>query len=56
MADDVADVVVIKMGGHGALVATKSSEPTAVPAYKSGNVWKLGSGDVFSAAFTSFWA
>lgn len=55
MADDDANVIVIKMGGHGALVATRGSEPTIVPAYKSGNVWKLGSGDVFSAAFTLFW-
>lgn len=50
-----ADVVILKMGGHGALVATKADRWT-VPAYQSENVFKIGSGDVFSAAFTQFWA
>ena len=50
-----ADVIVLKMGGHGALVATKDGSWT-VPAYRSESVFKIGSGDVFSAAFTQFWA
>lgn len=50
-----ADVVVLKMGGHGALVLEKGQTSVIVPAYRSENVWKLGSGDVFSAAFTYFW-
>ena len=50
-----ADVIVLKMGGHGALVATKKGRWT-VPAYRSESVFKIGSGDVFSAAFTQFWA
>ncbi|WP_445682727.1 PfkB family carbohydrate kinase [Radicibacter daui] len=50
-----ADVVVLKMGGQGALVAVKGMQPVSVPAYRSDNVWKIGSGDVFSAAFTYFW-
>ena len=50
-----ADMVVLKMGSHGALVATKEDRWT-VPAYRSENVFKIGSGDVFSAAFTQFWA
>jgi hypothetical protein len=50
-----ADVIVLKMGGHGALVATKGGR-WPVPAYRSENVFKIGSGDVFSAAFTQFWA
>lgn len=49
------DVVVLKMGGHGALVLAKGETPVMVPAYRSENVWKIGSGDVFSAAFTYFW-
>jgi hypothetical protein len=48
------DVVVLKLGGHGALVATGATR-TMVPAYKSKTVWKIGSGDVFSGAFTQFW-
>jgi hypothetical protein len=50
-----ADVIVLKMGGHGALVATKEGR-WKVPAYRSESVFKIGSGDVFSAAFTQFWA
>lgn len=49
------DVVVLKMGGHGAFVLVKGEAPVSVPAYRSENVWKIGSGDVFSAAFTYFW-
>ena len=50
-----ANIVVLKLGGHGALVMT-SQGSKVVPAYKSDSVWKIGSGDVFSAAFTLFWA
>ncbi|MYA31845.1 MAG: nucleoside 2-deoxyribosyltransferase [Gammaproteobacteria bacterium] len=50
-----ASVVVLKLGGHGALVATKEGSDV-IPAYKSQSVWKIGSGDVFSAAFTLYWA
>lgn len=50
-----ADCVVIKLGAHGAFIAT-ADERAAVPSYISESVFKLGSGDVFSAAFTLFWA
>lgn len=50
-----AEVVVLKMGSRGALVLTMTSAHQ-VPAYRSENVFKIGSGDVFSAAFTQFWA
>lgn len=50
-----AAVVVVKMGSQGALVVT-SELVSRVPAYLSENVFKIGSGDVFSAAFTQFWA
>ena len=49
LARGEADVIVLKMGGHGALVATKEGRWT-VPAYRSDTVFKIGSGDVFSAA------
>jgi hypothetical protein len=55
LARNDAEVVVLKMGGHGAIVAT-SQEQITVPAYQSDTVFKIGSGDVFSAAFTQFWA
>jgi nucleoside 2-deoxyribosyltransferase len=50
-----AEVVVLKMGGYGALVGTTAG-CSRVPAYRSPTVWKIGSGDVYSAAFTQFWA
>lgn len=49
-----AAVIVLKMGGHGALVATRDGV-SSVPAYRSERVFKIGSGDVFSAAFALFW-
>ena len=55
MLDHLADVVVLKMGGRGALVAWEDKR-RVIPAYRSDRVWKLGSGDVFSAAFLKFWA
>lgn len=50
-----ARVVVVKMGAAGALVFTPDGDPQPVPAYRSAAVDKIGSGDVFSAAFTCFW-
>jgi hypothetical protein len=50
-----AQIVILKMGGHGALVSWPGGRQS-VPAYRSASVWKIGSGDVFSAAFTLFWA
>lgn len=50
-----AQVVVVKRGGRGALVASAAGS-SLVPAYRSASVFKLGSGDVFSASFTQFWA
>jgi hypothetical protein len=50
-----ADCVVLKLGAKGALVATAQHQ-ALVPSYVSDTVFKIGSGDVFSAAFTLFWA
>lgn len=55
LASQSATIVVLKMGGRGALVAC-GDDRVPVPAYRSDSVWKIGSGDVFSAAFTQFWA
>jgi len=54
VATQGATVVVIKMGSQGALVA-HGRERHRIPAYRSDNVFKIGSGDVFSAAFALFW-
>jgi hypothetical protein len=50
-----AEAVVIKMGGHGALVSSKDGTQL-VPAYRGESIFKIGSGDVFSGAYTHFWA
>lgn len=49
------DVVVVKQGPFGCLVMD-SGGAHYVPAFPSKNVFKIGSGDVFSAAFAKFWA
>ena len=53
-AQNRAKVIVLKLGGLGALIA-EDGRRTVVPAYRSETVWKIGSGDVFSAAFALHW-
>lgn len=48
------ELVVIKSGAFGALVATRSTR-TWIPAYRSDTVFPIGSGDVFSAVFAKAW-
>ncbi len=45
---------IIKCGPQGALVATATSKKW-IGAFPSKRVWKIGSGDVFSAAFAHAW-
>jgi hypothetical protein len=47
--------VVIKCGSYGCVVADRG-QTTHVPAYRTENVWPIGSGDVFAAVFAKFWA
>lgn len=54
-AQEHACVVVIKRGTHGALVFT-NGKSEVIPAYKTEHVQKIGSGDVFAAAFAKHWA
>jgi nucleoside 2-deoxyribosyltransferase len=49
-----ADVVIVKMGGKGALLTTRNGSHV-IPAYRTKRVWKIGSGDVFSATFAALW-
>lgn len=49
-----AEVVVIKQGSQGALIATTQGI-TRVPAFKTPRVWPIGSGDVFAATFAYYW-
>mgnify|MGYP000844805930 CR=1 FL=1 len=49
-----AQVVIVKQGGKGALIATPEGIDR-IPYYRTERVWKLGSGDVFSATFAALW-
>lgn len=49
-----AEVVVVKRGAQGALVRTQS-DTAIVPLFRTERVWKIGSGDVFSAVFSALW-
>lgn len=49
-----AEVVIIKQGAQGALVWA-NQQANLVPAYRTQNVWKIGSGDCFVAYFAQAW-
>lgn len=51
-----AEVVIIKSGPRGAIIHQTGKPPTLVPPYRAETVFKIGSGDVFSAAFAHYWA
>lgn len=56
MRRDRATAVVVKDGPFGAYVfEEKESSPHHVPAYPTRSVYKIGSGDVFSATFAHAW-
>jgi hypothetical protein len=50
-----ASVVVVKRGPLGATVFQPSESATHIPAYRSERVFKIGSGDIFSAIFAVQW-
>lgn len=50
-----ADIVVAKGGARGATVFEKNGRCSRVPAYRSPRVFKIGTGDVFSAVFAHLW-
>lgn len=51
-----AGVVVAKGGTRGAMVFERNGQATHVPAYRSSRVFKIGTGDVFTAIFAHHWA
>ena len=55
MVRDQAQVAVIKCGPNGAAVLEKGQGLSQVPAFRTPRVFKIGSGDVFSAAFAHYW-
>jgi nucleoside 2-deoxyribosyltransferase len=50
------DIVVVKRGAAGAEVYGTVGLIGSAPAYRSDRVFKIGSGDIFSAAFAFHWA
>jgi pfkB family carbohydrate kinase len=55
MESTEAQIIVVKRGARGAAVYTNDS-CKLVPAFKSETIFKIGSGDVFSAVFSYLWA
>lgn len=55
MEAEKAEAVIVKDGVFGATVVTPSLV-TCVPCYQTDEVFKIGSGDVFSAIFWASWA
>lgn len=51
-----ADVVVMKCGSAGAIVAWDGHNIDWVPSFRTDRVWAIGSGDVFTAIFAYYWA
>lgn len=54
-ARESAAVIVLKCGSRGACVFSNRGVEW-VPCFKTNSVWPIGSGDVFAAAFATFWA
>lgn len=53
-AQEGAEVVIVKQGPAGALVWDQG-KVSRVPAFGTKTVWKIGSGDTFSGAFSHYW-
>ena len=56
MSRDHAEVVVVKSGPDGARVFAQGANAVDVPAFQANAIYKVGSGDVFSATFAHHWA
>lgn len=53
---DSAEIILVKDGIRGCRVYEKGGFIGSVPPYRSDRVYKIGTGDIFSAAFTYHWA
>jgi hypothetical protein len=56
LKSDNADTVVAKCGVKGAWVFAPNETPRWISAYRSSSIFKIGTGDVFSAVFAYHWA
>jgi len=55
-ANDGAAVILVKSGPQGCRVYVDGEYTSTVPPYLTDRVYKIGSGDIFSAAFAYHWA
>lgn len=55
LAEENAQAIVVKRGPRGAAIFTRDSDTVFVPCYRARRVFKIGSGDIFAAAFAYFW-
>lgn len=55
ISDERANAVIVKRGPFGATVFTAEGPLANIPCYRARRVFKIGSGDIFAAAFAYFW-
>jgi Nucleoside 2-deoxyribosyltransferase/pfkB family carbohydrate kinase len=55
LISEAAEVVIVKCGLHGARIFDRSGFVGSVPAFQAENVFTIGSGDIFVAAFAMAW-
>lgn len=53
---DTPAIILVKAGSEGCRVYENGAQIGVVPAYLTSRIYKIGSGDVFSAAFAYHWA
>lgn len=56
LARERAEVVVVKHGISGVTVVDQNRTESEIPAYTTKRVFKIGAGDIFTAAFALAWA
>ena len=55
MEQQAVSIVIVKRGVKGAIVFERNGNVSIVPVYRTSKVFKIGTGDVFSAMFTYYW-
>jgi len=55
-ASEPASIILVKSGPQGCRVYVDGKMKATVPPYRTDRVYKIGSGDIFSAAFAYHWA
>ncbi len=55
LSKERAEAIVVKRGAAGCLVVNAKGDISHIPAFRTRRVFKIGSGDIFSAAFAYAW-